>query len=112
MTRGGKVRLPDVQNKRPVCKSGPLCPSHALAQVEGLRSTLGNGQALEFLAQEQLAQQDDLPNVLGEVRQLPHKGLLHGMGLGADMNRALQIRRRQRIDGVEQAVPPFVPACQ
>jgi len=56
-----------------------------------------------------LGQHDDLPDVVGIVRQLPVDGLHHRVILAADGHRAYQIDLAQRTQRAPHAIPTFLP---
>ena len=59
-----------------------------------------------------LRQKNDLPHMIGVVRQLPIDGLQDGVWLAPDRHRAIEVFRLQSLDGLENNRPAFLPPAR
>ena len=76
---------------------------------ELLRLAARDAERLPVRGLEVLGEHNDLAHVIADVRDLAVNGLSDGMGFAANGHRAREVGVRQRIDGVEEAVPPALP---
>jgi len=83
-----------------------------LVPVEFGRFPPRNGQALPGGAFQHLAQEHDLPHMVGVMPELPVDGLRNGVGLVADVYLPAEIFRSDAFQNVKQAVPARFPFFQ
>lgn len=81
-------------------------------RIVGRGVAFGNRQRHPIRSGQHLPQKDQLPHVIGVVRELPVDGFGHRMALVADVHRCGKIVGRQRIEGLKQASPAFLPFGQ
>jgi len=112
-------------DRRNCCHKNSAWMLHGVLRVSPLRefaggdffvefggSVLGDAQRLPLVATEMAREKNNLPDVVGVVRDLAVDGLRHGMRLGANRYGPGQVRVSQWLKRIEEILPAAFPEFQ